>query len=155
MRKSPSWGNFSNNKASSSPRKPFVEVKQRVRYSETDKMGVAHNKSYLEWFEIGRTEFCRHNRIPYKDIEAQGYYLVVVEAFCRYKKPLRYDQEFLIRVTLEEISSKKVVFRYELLSIQDESLVASGYTVHIVTNKESKVCSLPGRTLDRLKNPGG
>ena len=118
-------------------------------------MGVAHNKSFLEWFEIGRTEFCRQRQIPYKDIEAQGYYFVVVEAFCRYKKPLRYDQEFLIRVTLDEISSKKVVFGYKLLTIQDKSLVASGYTVHLVTNRESKVCSLPARLLERLKNPKG
>ena len=151
MTKSPSWGNFSNNKASSFPDKSSIEVKQRVRYSETDQMGVAHNKNYLEWFEIGRTEFCRQKHMPYKDIEAQGYYLVVVEAFCRYKKPLRYDQEFLVRVTLKDIAPKKVVFTYELLSEKERSQIASGYTVHIVTDKESKICSFPPHIIEKLK----
>jgi acyl-CoA thioester hydrolase len=58
---------------------PPVETEERVRYSETDQMGVAHNKSYFEWFEIGRTEFCRRKGIPYREIEAQGFYLVVVD----------------------------------------------------------------------------
>jgi len=84
--------------------KNFIELEERVRYSETDQMGVAHNKNYFEWFEIGRTEYCRQKNIPYKDIESQGYYFVVVEAFCKYKKPLRYDDVFLIRVSLEEIT---------------------------------------------------
>jgi YbgC/YbaW family acyl-CoA thioester hydrolase len=86
---------------------PPVETEERVRYSETDQMGVAHNKSYFEWFEIGRTEFCRKKGIPYKEIEAQGFYLVVVEAFCRYRKPLRYDQRFTIRVTLREAQPER------------------------------------------------
>lgn len=91
-------------------KKNFIEVEERVRYSETDQMGVAHNKNYFEWFEIGRTEYCNQKNIPYKNIEARGYYLVVVEAYCKYKKPLRYDEKFIIRVSLEEITAKKVVF---------------------------------------------
>jgi len=96
-----------------------VETEERVRYSETDQMGVAHNKSYFEWFEIGRTEFCRKRGIPYREIEARGFYLVVVEAFCKYRKPLRYDQAILIRVTLREATPKKVVFDYEILGLPD------------------------------------
>jgi len=115
-------------------------------------MGVAHNKNYLEWFEIGRTEFCRKRHIPYKEIESQGYYLVVVEAFCRYKKPLRYDQEFLIRIALEEISPKKVVFNYELWTEAEKTLIASGHTVHIVTNAKAQVCSFPPHILEKMKN---
>jgi len=130
----------------------YIEFKERVRYSECDRMGVAHNKNYLEWFEIGRTEFCRQKQIPYKDIEAQGYYLVVVEAFCKYKKPLKYDQEFLVRVTLEDVSPKKVIFTYELLTKKEKMPIASGYTIHIVTNAEARVCSLPNHILNRLKS---
>ncbi len=151
MRKSQSWENLSPKKASSSLHQSYIQIKEKVRYSETDQMGVAHNKNYLEWFEIGRTEFCRKRNIPYKEIEAQGYYLVVVEAFCRYKKPLRYDQEFLIRVTLEKISPKKLVFNYELRTEAEKSLVASGYTVHIVTNAQAKACSLPPHILEKMK----
>ena len=129
---------------------PPVEIEERVRYSETDQMGVAHNKSYFEWFEIGRTEFCRRKGIPYREIEAQGFYLVVVEAFCKYRKPLRYDQTFIIRVTLREATSKKVVFDYEILTKEDRNLLASGYTVHIVTNARGEVSPLPTPVLDRI-----
>jgi acyl-CoA thioester hydrolase len=122
---------------------PAIEIEERVRYSETDQMGVAHNKSYFEWFEIGRTEFCRQRGISYKEIESRGLYLVVVEAFCNYRRPLRYDQTFLIRVSLRETTSKKVIFDYELLTKEERALVASGHTVHIVTNAKSEVTALP------------
>jgi acyl-CoA thioester hydrolase len=127
-----------------------VETEERVRYSETDQMGVAHNKSYFEWFEIGRTEFCRKKGIPYREIEAQGFYLVVVEAFCKYRKPLRYDQRILIRVTLREATPKKVVFDYEILALPDRSPVASGYTIHIATNARGEVRTLPEPILERI-----
>ncbi len=113
-------------------------------------MGVAHNKCYFEWFEIGRTEYCRHRGIPYKEIEARGYYLVVVEASCRYKKSLRYDEDFLIRVSLKEITPKKAVFDYELLTKKDKKLVATGYTVHISTDSKSNVCALPPDIIKKL-----
>ncbi len=127
-----------------------IEVEERVRYSETDQMGVAHNKSYFEWFEIGRTEFCRRKGIPYKDIEAEGYFLVVVEAFCRYRKPLRYDQTFIIRVKLREALSKKVTFDYEILSQEKRELLASGHTVHLATNAGSEVTPLSPAILEKL-----
>lgn len=127
-----------------------VETEERVRYSETDQMGVAHNKSYFEWFEIGRTEFCRKKGIRYGDIEAQGFYLVVVEAFCKYRRPLRYDQPFIIRTSLREAASKKVVFDYEILTKEGRHHVASGYTVHIATNARSEVSPLPEAVLKKI-----
>jgi acyl-CoA thioester hydrolase len=129
---------------------PAFETEERVRYSETDQMGVAHNKNYFEWFEIGRTEFCRRKGISYREIEAQGFYLVVVEAFCKYRKPLRYDQMFTIRVSLREAASKKVVFDYEILTKEDRHLVASGYTVHIATNARGEVSPLPTAVLEKI-----
>jgi acyl-CoA thioester hydrolase len=113
-------------------------------------MGVAHNKSYFEWFELGRTEFCRRRGIPYREIERQGYYLVVVEALCQYKKPLRYDEVFCIRVSLRETTPKKFVFDYELLTKEGRQLIASGYTTHLVTNARSEVSSLPEDLFNRL-----
>jgi acyl-CoA thioester hydrolase len=130
---------------------PFIEIEERVRYSETDQMGVAHNKSYFEWFEIGRTEYCRRKNIPYKEIEALGYYLVVAEAFCRYKKPLRYDERFLIRVALQEMTAKKAVFGYELRAIGGDQLIAHGYTVHIAVDKNGEVRSLPEDLVKKIK----
>jgi acyl-CoA thioester hydrolase len=129
---------------------PAIEIEERVRYSETDQMGVAHNKNYFEWFEIGRTEFCRQKGISYKDIEARGYYFVVVEAFCKYRKPLRYDDVFVIRVSLREITPKKVVFDYELLTREERKLIASGYTVHIVTNAKAEVAAMPQQLLKKI-----
>lgn len=116
-------------------------------------MGIAHNKNYLEWFEIGRTEYCRLKEISYKEIEERGFFMVVAEAACRYKKPLRYDETFIIRVKPLEASPKKVVFGYELLRPEDERLIATGYTVHITTNAQAEVCALPEDILDRLLKP--
>jgi len=129
---------------------PAIEFEERVRYSETDQMGVAHNKNYFEWFEIGRTEFCRKRGISYQDIEARGYYFVVVEAFCKYRKPLRYDDVFVIRVSLREITPKKVVFDYELLTKEERNLIASGYTIHIVTNAKAEVSAMPEKFLKKM-----
>jgi hypothetical protein len=86
MRKSRSSENFSNKTALNKGGENFIELKEKVRYSETDQMGVAHNKNYFEWFEIGRTEYCRQKNIPYKDIEAEGFYLVggrILPGCCR------------------------------------------------------------------------
>jgi acyl-CoA thioester hydrolase len=115
-------------------------------------MGVAHNKNYFEWFEIGRTEFCRQKDIPYKSIEDRGFYLVVVEAFCRYKKALRYDETFFIQVELQEITPKKVVFSYLLLSEDKKKIMAKGYTTHIVTNAKTEVNKFPEDIIDKLKS---
>jgi len=151
MMKSRNSANLSNKTVSYQGKNNFIEFEERVRYSEIDRMGVAHNKNYFEWFEIGRTEYCHKKNIPYKSIEDQGYYLVVAEAFCRYKRPLRYDETFLIRVFLKEISPKKVVFAYELVTKKDKKTIATGYTVHIATNSKAEVRSLPQDILNKLK----
>jgi acyl-CoA thioester hydrolase len=146
--------NFSNKSTPTQGKNNFIEFEEKVRYSEVDKMGVAHNKIYFEWFEIGRTEYCRRKNIPYKNIEEEGFYLVVAEAFCRYKRPLRYDETFLIRVFLEEITPKKMIFAYELVTKKEQKLIATGHTVHITTNAKAEVRSLPQEILDKLKKPG-
>ncbi|MCJ7580586.1 MAG: acyl-CoA thioesterase [Candidatus Aminicenantes bacterium] len=152
MKKSQNSENFSPELPFSSSPQTTIEIKECVRYSETDQMGVAHNKNYFEWFEIGRTEFCRQKGIPYKKIEDRGFFLVVVEAFCRYKRALRYDDTFFIQVTLQEITSKKVVFSYQILSENKKQIMAKGYTTHIVTNAKTIVCKFPDDIIQKLKN---
>ncbi len=150
MKKSQNSENFSPKLPLSPSPQTCIEIEEKVRYSETDQMGVAHNKNYFEWFEIGRTEFCRQKKIPYKSIEERGFYLVVVESFCRYKKALRYDDTFFIQVSLQEITSKKVVFSYQILSENKNQIMAKGYTTHIVTNAKSVVCKFPDDIINKL-----
>ncbi len=150
--KSQSSEHPSNPSPGSSNRENFVETKERVRYSETDQMGVAHNKHYFDWFEIGRTEFCRKKGFSYKEIEKKGFFLVVAESFCRYKKPLRYDEEISIRVYLREASPKKFIFDYQIFSSRENQVAAEGYTVHVTTDKNAKVTPLPDEIFKKLKN---
>ncbi len=148
--KSPNSESSSNKNRTVLGQQTFIETEERVRYSETDRMGIAHNKNYFGWFEIGRTEYFRKKKIPYEKIEAQGYYLVVAEAHCRYKKALRYDDKFIIQSTLKDATPKRIVFQYELFK-KDRTLIASGYTIHIVTNAKAEVCALPSDILDQIK----
>lgn len=113
-------------------------------------MGVAHNRVYFDWFEIGRTEFCRQAGITYKEIEDKGFFLVVVAASCRYRRALTYDDCFLIKVTLKEISPRKLIFDYQLLSEDRKVLYASGETIHVVTDKELRLTSLPSGIYQKL-----
>jgi len=78
----------------------FSESRVRVRYKETDQMGIAHHSNYVVWFEIGRTDLCRAAGFPYTEIEARGRILVVTEITCRYRKPYRYDDEVVIRTSV-------------------------------------------------------
>jgi len=148
MKNSPSSASSPNNPPD--PARPVHELRERVRYSETDRMGVAHNKSYFEWFELGRTEFCRSRGLPYLEIEDRGVFLVVAEASCRYLKPLRYDDEFVVRVTLEEAAGRKVVFGYEIRSFPEDKHVASGRTVHVPVDRDARVCALPEDILRKI-----
>jgi acyl-CoA thioester hydrolase len=104
-------------------------IKERVRYGETDQMGVAYHGAYSQWFEIGRTEFCKMKGVVYKELERSGYGLVVVELFINYKRPLRYDEEFEIHTYVEEINKKMIKFGYRI--IKDSKICATGYTKHL------------------------
>ncbi|MGQ9618342.1 MAG: acyl-CoA thioesterase [Candidatus Aminicenantia bacterium] len=120
----------------------YIDVEERVRYAETDQMGVAHHSSYFLWFEIGRTEYCRRKGLPYSEIEKNGFYLMVVEVYCRYRKPLFYDQKFIIRTRLDEINGRKAKFFYELIS-EEGNLIAEGYSLHVATDRNGKAVTIP------------
>lgn len=113
-------------------------------------MGIAHNAAYYEWFELARTELCRSKGLSYAEIEARGYFLVVAESSCRYRSPLRYDDFLSVRVALEESSSRKFVFAYEIVA-PDGRLAATGRTVHVVVDARGAVASLPRDLADRLR----
>lgn len=115
----------------------YTESRVRVRYAETDQMGIAHHANYLVWFEIGRTDLCRESGFPYAVIEARGYLLVVTEIGCRYRTSFRYDDEVLIRTTIAASGSRAIRFGYDLYSA-DEELRASGFSAHLWLDRETR-----------------
>ena len=120
------------------------ETLVRVRYSETDKMGVVYHANYLVWFEIGRTEFCRARGFSYRDMEENDdSFLVVVESYCRYKSPAYYDDELLVRTHITELRRRSLRFGYQLVRLSDGQIIAEGETGHVVTDKSGRVRSFP------------
>jgi len=108
----------------------------RVRYSETDQMGIVYHANYFVWFEVGRSELFRELDLPYTQFEEQGLGLAVIEASCRYRKPSRYDDDLVIVTELDKISSRSANFSYQVY--REEILLAEGKTVHVFINKEGR-----------------
>jgi acyl-CoA thioester hydrolase len=120
------------------------ETLVRVRYSETDKMGVVYHANYLVWFEIGRTEFCRARGFSYRDMEENdNAFLVVAESYCRYKAPAYYDDELIVRTHITELRRRSLRFGYEIIRVSDEKVIAEGETGHVVTGSNGRVRSFP------------
>jgi acyl-CoA thioester hydrolase len=122
----------------------ICEVKIRVRYAETDQMGVVYHANHLVWFEVGRVELLRQLGFSYREMEEEdGCSIAVVEARCRYKAPVRYDDEVLIRTRLTNVRGSFVQFAYELVRHSDGVLLAEGETTHVVTDAEMKKRTVP------------
>jgi acyl-CoA thioester hydrolase len=119
----------------------------RVRYAETDKMGVVYHANYLVWFEIGRTDMLRHAGWSYREMEADGFSLPVVEAFCRYRQSARYDDELDVRTRGMILSPVRVRFDYQVVRAADGNLLAEGHTVHAALDLQGKPARLPQRIL--------
>jgi len=105
-------------------------VKLRVRYQETDAMGVVYYANYLVWFEVGRTELLREGGLPYTEFEACGIGLPVLEANCCYRASAAYDDEIVIESRITELSAVKVSIFYKIYRERDGRLLAEGSTVH-------------------------
>jgi acyl-CoA thioester hydrolase len=117
----------------------------RVRYAETDQMGVVYYANYLVWFEVGRTDWLRSLGWTYREMEASGILLPVIEAQCEYRAPARYDDEVEIRTTGQLLSLVRVSFSYEVRIGSDGQLSASGRTTHAATGRDGKPTRLPDR----------
>jgi acyl-CoA thioester hydrolase len=116
----------------------FIESRVRVRYAETDQMAIAHHANYVVWFEIGRTDLCRATGISYRQIEARGVLLVVVEIGCRYVIPFHYDDEVVIRTWVSESGSRSMTFGYELRNAVDDAVHATGFSKHFWVDRETR-----------------
>jgi acyl-CoA thioester hydrolase len=119
------------------------ELEIRVRYAETDQMGVAHHASYLVWFEAGRTELIRSRGRSYAQIEADGWLLVVVEARCRYLRPARYDEVLTIRTRVGAVGRATLAFEYEVMRNADGDVLARGTTVHAAVDRTGRARRIP------------
>jgi len=128
-----------------------TELELRVRYAETDQMGVAHHASYLVWFEAARTEFIRARGRSYAEVEEAGWLLVVVEAYCRYRRPARYDDVLVVRTRLRSLRAATLSFGYEVVRRADGELLADGYTVHAAVDRTGR----PRRIPDDIAGPLG
>ena len=112
----------------------------RVRYSETDQMGIVYHANYLVWFEVGRSELFRELDLPYTQFEEQGLGLAVIEASCRYRQPSRYDDELAIVTEIDKMSSRTVSFSYRVY--REETLLAEGRTIHVFINKDGHLADV-------------
>jgi acyl-CoA thioester hydrolase len=117
------------------------EIAIRVRYAETDRMGLLHHANYLVYFEQGRTELLRAQGIAYKELEDQGYLLVITRVQVRYRSPARYDELLTLRTTVVRTTLVKIEHRYELL--RDGLLLAEGETTLGCVGRDGKVQQLP------------
>lgn len=127
------------------------ESRFRVRYAETDQMGMVYYANYLIWMEVGRTDFCRECGFNYRDLErGEQAFLTVAEANCRYMAPARYDDEILVETQLDRVRTRVVEFAYRIKC--GEKLLAEGRTVHVVIGTDGRPRSLPDRYLELLKS---
>jgi acyl-CoA thioester hydrolase len=132
------------------------ETRLRVRYAETDQMGVVYHSNHLIWFEVGRVELMRQMGFSYRDMEREdGRFIAVVEATCRYRAPVYYDEEVIVRTRLKTVKESVIIFSYELLRVEGGGLVAEGETTHIVTDSNMKVAALPDRYLSAFRAATG
>ena len=117
----------------------------RVRYADTDQMGVTYYANYLIWFEVGRTDWLRHHGWSYREMERDGIRLPVIEAFCRYLAPALYDDELEVHTRATLVTPARVRFDYEIRVSASGTTAATGYTTHAALGTSGKPCRLPDR----------
>ncbi len=129
---------------SESPQDRLTRVEIRVRYPETDQMGVVYHGHYLVWFEIGRTELMREAGCPYGELESRdGVFFPVVDLRARYHASARYDEKLLVEARIEEIGGASVRFGYRILRAGNGRLLATGQTTHAAVGRDGKPMRLP------------
>jgi acyl-CoA thioester hydrolase len=127
---------------------PPAEIRIRVRYAETDQMGVVYYANYLVWMEIARVEWCRQRGSNYRDMEREGgILLAVAECQCRYHAAARFDDEIVVKTWIEKAHPRLVTFAYEMRLAAGGTMIASGTTRHLILNREFQRTRLPERYL--------
>lgn len=128
----------------------WLETPIRVRYGETDQMGHAYYANYLYWFEVARGDLCRSKGFTYKSLEADGFFLPVVETWVRYKGEIKYDDDIIIKSRVGEIKRAAIKFEYEIVHSGTDQVLTEGYTWHVLMGSERKAVSIPDWLRDKL-----
>jgi acyl-CoA thioester hydrolase len=140
----------------STPRHAVNETRIRVRYAETDQMGIVYHANHFIWFEVGRVELLRQLGFTYKEMgKKDDCHIAVVDARCRYKAPVLYDDEVLVRTCLKNIRDKMIHFGYQLLRANTGELLAEGETTHIVADSQMKSRALPEKYMKAFREAAG
>ena len=138
------------------PRSIVNESRIRVRYAETDQMGIVYHANHFIWFEVGRVELLRQLGFSYKEMEQQdNCFIAVVDARCRYRAPAAYDDEIIVRTWLKNIRESVIHFGYELVRVGDGELLAEGETTHIVADAQMRKTVLPEKYLKVFREAAG
>jgi acyl-CoA thioester hydrolase len=130
--------------------RPASEARVRVRYAETDQMGVVYHSNYLIWFEVGRVEFIRHMGLSYKQMEEDGCGISVVDLHVKYRVPARYDDELVIETRLLAARGVVVRFGYRIARLADGVLLCEGETMHVCVGKDMKKMCMPPKYAERF-----
>lgn len=134
------------------PLKIAGEARLRVRYAETDKMGVVYHSNFVVWFEVGRVELLRQLGFEYSRMEKEdNCHIPVVDLRVRYKAPALYDDEIVVRTSLKNVRQSLLHFGYEVVRAGDETVLATGETTHIIVNDKFERCALPEKYLKVFK----
>ncbi len=126
------------------PKGRIIESKLRVRYAETDAMGIVHHSRYIPWFEVGRSDWMRAMGFPYREFENMGYYLTVTEIWARYYQPAVYDEVVTVLTWIEEIKSRGLTIAYEVQNEEGKRLV-QGYSKHVCITHDGVPVRLPDK----------
>lgn len=126
----------------------YFDFEYRIRYGDTDKMGISYYANYFAWFEAARTEYFRALGLPYTECEKKGYFLPVAETGARYHSPSTYDDLIIIRTSVSEISRTSMRFEYRVFQKASQNLLTTGYSVHVMVDSRMK----PQRVPDEIKN---
>ena len=127
------------------PPTPVTETTFRVRYAETDQMGIVHHASYVVWLEEGRSHYMRARGSSYTQFEQEGVSLAVSELHVRYGQAARYDQRVTVRCWVEEIKSRQITFNYEVIDAETGAIFVSAYSRHICLDRQGKVTKIPNK----------
>jgi len=123
------------------PKIHTTEIK--VRYAETDNMGIVYYANYLVWFEVGRTEYLLSQGMDYRDVEKDGLFMAVVEAHCVYKAPARYGETVVVSTWPADVRNSSLTFAYKVTRKGEEKVLCEGHTSHVLIDKDLKPRKIP------------